>query len=55
MGLSPRDARSSVRFSLGRSNDREQVAALADAVIAIANQMYSAQPESRKAAEYVSA
>jgi len=55
MGLSPRDARSSVRFSLGRSNDLEQVAALADAVIAIANQMYSAQPESRKAAEYVSA
>jgi cysteine desulfurase len=54
MGLLPRDARSSVRFSLGRSNDAEQIAALADAVIAIANQMYSARPESRKVAEFVS-
>jgi cysteine desulfurase len=55
MGLSPRDARSSVRFSLGRSNNLEQVVALADAVIAIASQMYNAQPEPKKVADYVSA
>jgi cysteine desulfurase len=54
MGLSPRDARSSVRFSLGRSNDAEQVTSLADAVIAIANQLYGGQPESRKVADFVS-
>jgi cysteine desulfurase len=55
MGLSPQDARSSVRFSLGRSNDLEQVVNLADAVVAIASQMYGAQPELKKVADYVSA
>ena len=50
MGLTPQDARASVRFSLGPANDCSQVAALAEAVICIANQMYGAHPHSKKVA-----
>ena len=39
MGLSREDARSSLRFSLGRSNTVEQVDALIDAVAASAQQL----------------
>lgn len=54
MGLSPDHARSSVRFSLGPSNDREQVVALAGAVVSIARQIsFSIPPQARKAADVV--
>jgi len=51
MGRSHDDARSCVRFSLGRGNDESQVLALAEAVIASAKQLRATQ-KSRKAAEY---
>lgn len=38
IGLEPERARASIRFSLGRSNDPDQVAALIDAVAAVASQ-----------------
>lgn len=51
MGRSYEDARSCVRFSLGRGNDEAQVLALAEAVITSAKQLRVTQ-KSRKAAEY---
>jgi cysteine desulfurase len=39
IGLSPRDARSAVRFSLGRDNDEAQVRALIDAVTNVATHL----------------
>ncbi len=51
MGRPHDEARSCVRFSLGRGNDEEQVRALAEAVIVLAKQLRVTQ-KARKAAEY---
>ncbi len=51
MGRSNEDARSCVRFSLGRGNDKAQVLALAEAVITSAKQLRMTQ-KTRQAAEY---
>ncbi len=51
LGKSNDDARSCVRFSLGRGNDEAQVLALAEAVISSAKQLRVTQ-KARKAAEY---
>jgi cysteine desulfurase len=51
MGRSNDDARSCVRFSLGRGNDEDQVRALAEAVITSAKQLRVTH-KARKAAEY---
>jgi cysteine desulfurase len=44
MGLAPERARASLRFSLGASNDEEQVDALIDAVAESAAQLRKLSP-----------
>jgi cysteine desulfurase len=51
VGRSPEDARSCVRFSLGRGNDEPQVRALAEVVVVAAKQL-SGSRKARKAVEY---
>jgi cysteine desulfurase len=51
MGRSPNDARSCVRFSLGRGNNEAQVRSLAEAVITSAKHLRVTH-KTRKAAEY---
>jgi cysteine desulfurase len=51
MGRSHDEARSCIRFSLGRGNDEAQVLALAEAVVSSAKQLRGTQ-KTRKAAEY---
>jgi cysteine desulfurase len=50
MGLSPEDARSSVRFSLGRGNDEAQVLELAKALQSVVSQMRSTKYTAKRAA-----